>query len=218
MRSDPRCPLKSLPSWGDNILSHLPTLSELDEMVREYQKTSELERADRRAALFFKFSPFLLKSLSWYCGISNGCGVNCKVGDLLSTSYIVFTELIEEFDFERHLNFLGYIVNGLSWGIFNSYMKERHYSEQRILITGGEMTPRKGSEENTEERWLSAVEMEELLAILNPEVRNLFLLHFLFGYSLADLAVIFGSNVKTVQKTLERARKKILQEFTKARL
>jgi len=207
------CPLKLLSYRDDKILSHLPTFSDLDDLVRQYHAAAEFERPALRTRLFFKLSPFLLKSLSWYCHISNGCGVNCRVGDLLSTSYIVFTNLIDQFDFDRRLNFLGYVVNGLSWGIFNSYMKERHYSEHRILLSASERLLKKSSDENIEERWLSAVEMEELLSILSPAIRDLFLLHFLFGYSLADLGALLGRKEKTIQKIIERARKKIVGEF-----
>jgi len=207
------CPLKLLLRRENIILSHRPTLSDFDDLVRQYYAAAEMEQSALRTTLFFKLSPFLLKSLSWYCQISNGCGVNCRVGDLLSTSYIVFTNLIDQFDFDRHLNFLGYIVNGLSWGIFNSYMKERHYSEHRILLSASETLLKKSSDENIEERWLSVVEIEELLSIMSPGIRNLFLLHFLFGYSLAELAALFDKKVKTIQKIIERARKRIVREF-----
>jgi RNA polymerase sigma factor (sigma-70 family) len=211
--TEENCPLKMLMRREDIILSNLPTLSDLDDLVRQYRAASELEQPGLRTALFFKFSPFLLKALSWYCHASNGCGVNCRVGDLLSSSYIAFTHLIDDFDFDRHLNFLGYVVNGLSWGIFNSYMKERRYNKQRILLSTGATILKKSTEVDTEEQWLSAVEMEELLSILSPAIRNLFLLHFLFGYSLADLATLFNTKEKTLQKTIERARKKIIGEF-----
>ncbi|HEX9653546.1 MAG TPA: sigma-70 family RNA polymerase sigma factor [bacterium] len=215
--SDRHCPLKLLSQYEGDILSNLPTLSGLDDAVRQYLAVGEEERAHLRATLFFKLSPFLLKSLSWYCHISGGCGVNCKVADLLSTSYLVFTDLIEQFDFDRHLNFLGYIVNGLSWGLFNSYVKERRYSRQRIFLSEGEqdlIAPGADRKEN-EEHWLSAIELEELLSMLKPATRDLFVLHFLFGYSLRDLATLHQTKVKTVQKIIERARKKIVLEFSK---
>ncbi len=211
--SEEHCPLRLLLHRDDIFLSDLPTLSDLDDLVRQYQTAPERDRHLLRKTLFFKLSPFLLRSLSWYCQASNGCGVNCRVGDLLSTSYLVFAHLIDEFDFDRHLNFLGYIVHGLSWGIFNSYMKERHYRERRILLSASESLLKKSREEDVEERWLRDVEIEELLAKFKPALRELFLLHFLFGYSLAELAALFDKKEKTIQKIIERARKRIAREF-----
>ncbi len=91
-------------------------------------------------------------------------------------------------------------------------MKERLYREHHILF---QMDHPPGTTKSlvaveNEERWLSAVELEELLSVLNPKIRTLFLLHHLFGYSYADLAAINKMNVKTIQKTVERARKKML--------
>jgi RNA polymerase sigma factor (sigma-70 family) len=212
-----RCPLKLLSRYCDKIVPHQQSLNELDEYVRQYLALPKTDSAALRERIFFKLSPFLLKSLSWYCHISSGCGVNCQVSELLSTAYIVFTDLIDRFDFSRHLNFLGYVVNGLSWGIFNSFMKERRYLEHRILLpyecsNGVAQIP---EPVENEERGLSAIELEELLSTLTPEARTLFVLHHLFGYSYADLAAINNTKDKAVQKATERARKKMLAAQSK---
>jgi len=61
----------------------------------------------------------------------------------------------------------------------------------------------------SEERWLSAVELEELLSVLNPKICTLFLLHHLFGYSYADLAAINKMNVlKRFKKPLSGRERK----------
>ncbi len=70
------------------------------------------------------------------------------------------------------------------------------------------------SSEQIEEKCLSAVELEELMSTLRPAARDLFMLHHLFGYSYADLITLQKTNVKTIQKTIERARKKMLEVYS----
>jgi RNA polymerase sigma factor (sigma-70 family) len=209
------CPLKLLSRYKDKIVPHELRITELDESVRQYLASPESERHTLRHEIFFRLSPFLLKSLGYYCHVSTGCGENCQVADLLSTSYIVFTHLIDKFDFEHDLNFLGYVVIGLSWGIFNSYVKERRYGGHRILFSFEDQDAKMlvHKQQEIEERWMSAIELEELMSILKPATRNLFILHHLFGYSYADLAALQKTKVKTIQKTVERARKKMLAAY-----
>lgn len=207
---DRNCPLQLLSRNENKILPHQSSLAELDEDVRRYLTLSEKERYTARTEIFFKLTPFLLKSLSWYCHISAGCGVNCQVSDLLSTAYIVFAELLDRFDFDRQLNFLGYVVNGLSWGIFNSFVKQRTYIQHRILSAHEASEVSVDKSNINEERLISAIELERLLKKLTTAERNLFLMHHLFGYSFADLAELQAKKAKTIQKFVERARRKLM--------
>jgi len=155
------------------------------------------ERDALRAEIFFTLSPFLLKSLSWYCHATTGCGINCKVGDLLSFAYLDFTRLLDKFSFERHLNFLGYIIKGLSWGIFNAFKKEDKFRKKHIFLAveDPELYRPALGRKNIEEEWLTTIEVEALLANLKSASRDLFLMHHFFGYSYADLAVLQNKKV-----------------------
>ncbi|MFQ5675185.1 MAG: sigma-70 family RNA polymerase sigma factor [bacterium] len=210
---DNHCPLRLLDPHGTRILPTYKDVAELDQSVLIYQAAPESERCAIRAKIFFSLSPFLLKSLSWYCKMGLGCGRNCKVGDLLSTAYVLFTDLIDKFDFSRNLNFLGYIVRGLSWGVFNSYAKESRFYRRHILSLNrdGGSTLLAHSGKN-EEYWLSAIDLERLLSNLDSPTRDWFLMYHVFGYSFKDLAALTDEKAKTVQKAVERARKKIQAE------
>ncbi len=209
------CPLLLVATQNPNILNRKLNLLELDESVRQYQASSEFQRHELRAEIFFKLNPFLLKSLSRYCHVTTGCRINCKVGDLLSSAYVVFTQLIEKFTFKCNLNFLGYIVQGLSWGIFNSYMKEKRFNKKHILLSADypDDYMRAVERKDIEQEWLSSIEMEELMSRLKSTSRDLFLLHYFFGYTYVDLATLKNGNVKTIQKVVERARKKMREEL-----
>lgn len=205
------CPLRLLAEQSANILPANQNLSELDKSVLHYMASPASERAILRAEIFFKLSPFLLKSLSRYCHRSTGCGVNCKVGDLLSTAFVVFTELIDKFSFDRNLNFLGFIVSGLSWGIFNNYVKESRFHKQYAAQTTQNRPLISVGIDDIAVNWLSVIELEELMSNLKSSSRDLFLLHHFWGYSCKDLAILKNRKVKTIQKTIERARKKMFE-------
>ncbi len=210
------CPLRLVAAQNPNVLNKKLDLFELDASVRQYQASSECQRHELRAEIFFELSPFLLKSLSRYCHATTGCGMNCKVGDLLSSAFVVFTQLIDKFTFKRHLNFLGYIVQGLSWGIFNSYMKESRFNKKHILLSADYPDDyiRAVERKDLEQEWLSSIEVEELMSSLKSTSRDLFLLHYFFGYTYVDLATLKNGNVKTIQKAVERARKKMRGELS----
>lgn len=208
--AEKNCPLRLLSCQENKILPHQLSLAELDEYVHRYFALSENERHTARTEIFFKLTPFLLKSLSWYCHISVGCGVNCEVGDLLSNAYLVFADLLDNFDFSRHLNFLGYIVNGLSWGIFNSFVKQKLYFKHRILFADKESNVAVEKWDRNEERLISGIELEALLNKLTVAERDFFLMHYLFGYSFVDLAELHQKKAKTIQKFVERARLKLI--------
>ncbi len=206
------CPLKLLSRTADKVLPHHREMADLDEQVRRYQACADSEESLLRQQIFFQLSPFLLKSLSWYCHVTSGCGVNCQVAELLSAAYIIFTDLIKKFDPAYHVNFLGYVVNGISWGLFNIYSKERRYHQHRILFSSEveAISPEKeGGSENEEDMWLTSVMLNRILSQLKQRDRDLFLLHHLFGYSCRDLALLYRTKAKTIQKAIERARKKI---------
>ncbi len=203
------CPLRLLAGQSANLLPANQNLSELDKSVQRYMASQVSDRATLRAKIFLELSPLLLKSLSRYCHRSIGCGVNCKVGDLLSTAFVIFTELIDKFSFDRNLNFLGFIVSGLSWGLFNNYLKERRFHRKYVPLTTQNPSLISIGSEDIEVNQLSVIELEELMSGLKPLSRELFLLHHFFGYSCKDLATLKNRKVKTIQKTIERARKKM---------
>lgn len=205
------CPLRLVARHADNTPEQQQTIETLDERVQEYLSDSCSDPSMLKKQIFFLLSPLLLKLLSRYCHLSRGCGVNCVVAELLSTAYIEFDKLIKNFDSHRHVNFLGYIVQGLTWRIFNRYVKERHYSEHHILV--GVQDSETASAQENENRWLSAIEVENLLSVLRPSRRHLILLHDVFGYSCADLAALEEIKTETVQKRIERARKKMLRVY-----
>lgn len=203
------CPLRLLAKAADHIPQKQQTIEDLDDRVREYLSDSFCKPSVLRQQIFFQLSPFLLKLLGGYCHHSRGCGVNCLVADLLSTAYIEFDDLIDEFDFDRNLNFTGYIVRGLAWRIFNVFVKEKHYWEHHILV-GSQAKDMAFNDWEIENRWLSVIEVQELLSVLRPSRRHLVLLHDLLGYTCSDLAAIQKTTTETVQKRIQRARKKML--------
>ncbi len=209
------CPLRLVAAQNPNNLNRNLDLFALDESVRKYQASPECNRYELRSEIFFMLTPFLLKSLSWYCHATSGCGVSCKVGDLLSAAYLEFSRLIDKFTFERHLNFLGYIIKGLSWGIFNSFMKDSQFHKRHIFLPVEDPDAYKPAvgRKDIEEEWLAAIEVEALMSNLKSISRDLFLMHHFFGYSYVDLATLNHKKVKTIQKAVERARRKMREEY-----
>jgi len=203
------CPLRLLAEHADSIPQEQPTIEILDNFVRDYflGKTSDTEALRER--VFAHLTPFLLKLLGGYCHLSRGCGVNCLVRELLSTTYIEFDDLLNKFDFDRHLNFAGYIVKRLTWRIFNEFVKERNYLEHHVSVglQVKDMTPNRWE---TEIKWLSAIEVQDLLSKLRPSRRLLILLHDWYGYSCSDIAAIQKLKPETIRKRISRARKKML--------
>jgi len=203
------CPLRLLANVADKIPRKLQTIEVLDDRVREYFEAQYSNPSVLRKKIFLQLSPFLLKLLSNYCHFSKGCGVNCLVSELLSSAYIEFDDLINDFDFDRQLNFTGYIVNGLAWRIFNEFAKERHYGEHHVLV-GEQMNNMCSEGWKMENRRLSSIELRNLLSKLWPSRRRLILLHDLFGYTCAELGAIQKIKPETVQKRIVRAKKKML--------
>ena len=68
-------------------------------------------------------------------------------------------------------------------------------------------------EEAAEERGFSQAEMEMLLLRLPPEMRTLFRLRYLEGYSAADLGEMFDMPAATVRTKLLRARQLLKKEM-----
>jgi len=203
------CPLRLLAELAESIPQKLYTIEELDDFVRDYLSRRQSDSTELRERVFVCLTPFLLKLLGGYCHFSRGCGVNCLVSELLSTAYIEFDDLINDFDFDRHLNFAGYIVKRLAWRIFNEFVKERNYWEHHVLVGTQfpDMPPNRWEIEN---RSLSGIEVRDLLSTLRPSRRHLVLLHDWFGYSYADIAAIEKLKPETVRKRIVRARKKML--------
>lgn len=206
------CPLRLLAELADSIPQKQQTIEDLDDLVRDCLSGGKTDSAALRERVFVRLTPLLLKLLGRYCHSSHGCGVNCLVAELLSTAYLEFDNLLNEFDFDRHLNFTGYIVKHLTWRIFNEFVKVRNYWKHHVLVET-QTKPMISNMWETEGKLLSAIEVRNLLSALRPSRRHLILLHDILGYSCADIAAIQKLNPETIRKRIARARKKMLAYY-----
>jgi|GEM_PF-4507728 len=208
---DKNCPLKLLSAHGNFVCPHQACRQDLDGRLKEYFATAQSRREPLRDGIFFHLSPILLKFLHRYCIIRPGCRKNCLVGDLLSDAYLAFTEYLDQFDDSRHVDFLDYMITKLSWRIHNSFAREQRCRTREIWWD----EEKDGSLEEArdaislENSLMSTFEIERCLAQMKSKTRTLFLLHYFFGYSYRELAIMKKQRAATIRKAVSRVRRKI---------
>lgn len=171
-----------------------------------------------RDDIFFHFSPILLKFLHRYCIIRPDCRKNCLVGDLLSDAYLAFTEYLDQFDDSRRVDFIDYVITKLSWRIYNSFAREQRCRTREIFWDEEKDGSLEEARDSTplENSLMSTFDLERCLAQMKSKARTLFLLHYFFGYSYQEMAIMKKQRAATIRKAVSRGRRKVTRHSKNA--
>ncbi|RMD96955.1 MAG: sigma-70 family RNA polymerase sigma factor [Calditrichaeota bacterium] len=191
-------------------------IEEMDALVQKYFSSPESERLALRNEIFFRFFPFISNSLRKYCRKANGQNGHCLGADWLSDSFIAFAELLNKYDRRRKVNFVGYIVKGMSWRLFNRLSREQRYYHHHVFFADSPAGVRLENRLLWEghRRVAMNMDMRKCLSFLEKSVRELVLGHYWWGYSYEELAALQNKKACTLRKTVQLAKEKIRRAYS----
>jgi RNA polymerase sigma factor (sigma-70 family) len=206
------CPCKARSPCSD-----IPCRRGLNKKLAEYFASEPSRTPSLRDSIFFHLYPILLKILRRYCHPCAGCHKNCTAGDLLSDMYVAFAGYLDQFDASRGVDFLNYMIKKLSWRAFNSF--SRDYRVRTREVMWGEER-----DDGVEGEWcsislensvLAALDLEYCLTRMQSNTRSLFLLHYFWGYSYGELAILKNRREPAIRQAISRACRKIRKVHTR---
>lgn len=137
--------------------------------------------------------------------------------DAISESFIrIINNLhkIDENDCPRTRSFLVIICRNVAKDIYKSRIKESTYDYLEDAVSSDNSAPLN----NPQDIIISKESIEriaEIISHLDSKYKDVFILRRVYNMSREDIANIFGINVETVKKRLQRAKAMILQEYTR---
>lgn len=130
--------------------------------------------------------------------------------DLVQEGNLTIMDCIYNFDFNRNVNFLGYIKSQLRYLYLNKHREKTYISlNQPIKDEEGEMIDLlESEEEDSLEKFIKNETLQELrlaIEILTPRQREIVILYYFKAMSISDIGHLLGISYRTVVNTKTNA-------------
>lgn len=179
------------------------TIEQVERALLGYKKASdEREKEQHLDCLLLYLTPLLCKKIRYYFGVMR----EEERKDLLHDGYIRTIELIEAFDMERGIRFLGYMKRML--GCF--YFDKRKAEVKTAVRYGFE----EGYMEASEDVELLNVEIRDWLKVLSEREERLIVENVIVGRKLITVSKEMGISYMYAKELKRKALKKLRAGFT----
>lgn len=174
------------------------TMEQVDAAVAGYKEAgSEEEKAYHLDRLLLYLTPLLCKKIRYYFGVMN----SEDRSDLLQDGYIRTIELIDAFDRDRGVRFLGYMKRMLGCFYFDRRKAAARF-EDRCSFEEDYM-------EAQEDVQLCNVEIRDLLRVLNEKEERLIIENVIGGRKLVTVSAEMGISYMYAKEIKRKALRKL---------
>lgn len=154
----------------------------------------------KKAQFMLMYRP-IHENLSRYC--ASLCGNEDNAKDLMSDTVLI---AFEKFDDKKITNFKAYMF-GIASNLFKKSLRRNKFKGE---ISDTQLEREQDFGQNPE-AYTDFELLKVYLQLLKPELREVFILHEINGFKLAEIAKIQNTSLSNVKQRAKRARDKMLE-------